>query len=258
MDYQQEIIERIKQDDKYLMYVADLLIKYDSNRNHGNSINVDGKSYPFKPLWKGHAQFITGICKWWNDKHYLTPKQHDTLVKTIEKYMDRVSTIFDILSGEVDNTTGSDCIPIFNMDEFDAKCPNCGSRDFKIPNPVMDMTYKCTSCGFVATYIQDEPDDDGNQAGQGFRPPQTVANADPTKSDGFVLSDEKIMELMKDFDGSIYGDSQTTKVWKMMTDVIKETMPGLVLPPGLAQTDTRKTKVSDTAKKEDENEDSPF
>lgn len=278
MDYQQEILERIKSDDNYLMYVADLLLQYNSNVNHGISFKRDGKTYPFKPLWKGHAQFIGGICKWWNDKHYLTPKQHDTVVKTIEKYMDRVETVFEILSNEVDNTTGSDT-PIFGLNEFDAKCPSCGSRDFKIPNPIMDMTYKCTSCGFVATYVQDDEDDeDGNQPDEGWGtvfvphpptkldpgdqtsegsfsnnevwyPAETSVKPDLTKSGGFDMKDiDKWMDIIKstyDTQGlthPLYGDSYTKAAHKMITDLLGD----------------ENFKVLNTAKKEDENDNNPF
>ena len=193
-----EILERIKSDDKYLMYVVDLLLQYDHQNKNQSTIYVSGKrkTYPFKPLWKGHVQFLGSIRTWWNNKHYLTPKQHDTVVKTIEKYMDRVAVIYDILSNEVDNITGSDT-PIFGMDEFDSKCPNCDSRDFKIPNKTIDMTYKCESCGFIATYIEDDLED------------------------GFDEKDvDKWMEIIK--------------------------------------TTYKKIKVSNTAKKEDEDENSPF
>lgn len=230
MNNQKEIIERIEQDEKYLVYVAGLLVEYNSTQNYP-SVNVgDEKSTTLKPIWKGHVEFIKSICNWWKHKNYLSKKQHDSLLKTVKRYIDRVVIIFEILSNEIDNTTGSE-IPIFSLSEFDAKCPNCGSRDFKIPKNTLDITYTCGSCGFVATYLEDEPKEyqvqnliksrhvshNSNSATSVQKVSDDYSNSKDDNT-SFLIINDKIVELVKEIMGGIYGNSNPDiiNMWKTL------------------------------------------
>lgn len=144
--------ERLETDDKFLIYVVGLLIEFDKGRHTGQFKNAN-----FKALWAGHVVFMDNVKKWWDNKNYLTQKQHDALVKVVKKYLDRIQIIFDTLDEELDNTTGSE-IPIFSLNEFNDTCPACGNQPLTMTPVDQNLIYlcNCKACGFQAQYVREE------------------------------------------------------------------------------------------------------
>ena len=146
-----ELTDRIKVDDEFLMYVAGKLVEYDRARHNGTF-----KNPAFKPVWKGSIDFLDNVGKWWESKKYLSIKQKDAVVKVIDKNLDRVVLIWDLLTDDVITGSNSE-IAYFGVEEFDGNCPFCGNKLPAANSLIVDGTYICDKCKQTIEYIKDEP-----------------------------------------------------------------------------------------------------
>jgi hypothetical protein len=207
------LIETIHKDDEFLMYVAGMLVDYDTARQNGKFTNP-----AFKPVWRGSIDFLKNVGKWWDSKKYLSIKQKEAVIKAIERNIDRVIIIWDIL--DADTTTGSASdVAYFGVEEYDGHCPFCGSNIMSIGGTGLDtggVTYKCDSCSQIVEYISDAHP----------TPDVTVTNETvETQADGTeVLTSEdidKVASMWQDPSGNIL--TGTEDVLKVFTEFINGT-----------------------------------
>lgn len=158
--------------DAFLIYAAKLI--YIWNKETYTPNKLPG----WVPLWKNDNRFISSIIKWWENRGYLTIKQHDAILKLVkEKYFDRLIMVLEYEDSMVTDSLKDPLI--FSESEFDNNCPNCDSGKGKIvhlkkihSNNELNE-FECPECKHIIIYMKDEvsePNEHNNEPSEELYP----------------------------------------------------------------------------------------
>jgi hypothetical protein len=84
------IWNRIQTSDKWMVHGLLAIYDLQTPEEQNKYVTIEDNHVGFTGV---DAPFMTGMAKWWNDKHFFTDKQKVAIRKTLEKYCGQLEKI---------------------------------------------------------------------------------------------------------------------------------------------------------------------